>query len=62
MNQSVYNPSSKRAEEFISHQEIQETLAYAWENRRNRRLIEEILKKAKERKGLSHREASVLLD
>ncbi len=45
MNQSVYNPSSKRAEEFISHQEIQETLAYAWENRRNRRLIEEILKK-----------------
>ena len=56
MYQSVYDPSSKRAEEFIHHEEIQETLAYAWENRRNRELIEEILEKARERKGLNHRD------
>ncbi len=62
MSQSVYDPSSMRAEEFINHQEILETLDYAWENRRNRELIEEILDKARKRKGLSHREASVLLD
>ena len=37
MSQSVYDPSSMRAEEFINHQEILETLDYAWENRRNRR-------------------------
>ena len=62
MNQVTYNAASKKAEEFINHQEIEETLAYAWENRRNRALIEQILEKARQRKGLSHREASVLLD
>ena len=39
-----------------------ETLVYAQENRTNRELIDKILKKARERKGLSHREAAVLLD
>lgn len=62
MNQTKYDPASCRAEEFINHQEILETLEYAWENRKNRQLIQEILEKAKERKGLSHREAAVLLD
>ncbi len=58
----MYNSSSKKAEEFIDHEEVLATLAYAGENKSNRELIDEILRKARERKGLSHREAAVLLD
>lgn len=57
-----YNPKSLKAEEFIHDGEIQETLAYAYENRHNEQLIDQIIKKARDRKGLSHREAAVLLD
>ena len=57
----MYNPKSQHAEEFISHEEILETLKYAEENKNNALLIEEILDKAKKGKGLTHREASVLL-
>ncbi len=57
----MYNPKSLKAEEFIDHQEILDTLAYADANKNNVALIDEILNKARERKGLSHREASVLL-
>ena len=57
----MYNPKSLKAEEFINDLEIKETLAYADENKDNLELIDSILEKAKERKGLSHREASVLL-
>ncbi len=57
----MYNPTSLKAEEFIDHQEILDTLAYADENKNNVELIDQILNKARERKGLSHREASVLL-
>lgn len=57
----MYRVDSMKAEEFISHQEIMETLAYADENKNNRELVNQILDKARERKGLSHREASVLL-
>lgn len=57
----MYNPKSKKAEEFISHSEITDTLKYADENKNNKDLIENILKKAQNRNGLSHREASVLL-
>lgn len=57
----MYNPKSLKAEEFINHEEIMETLAFADENKDNLELIDSILEKAKERKGLSHREASVLL-
>lgn len=57
----MYNPKSMKAEEFINHEEIIESLAYADENKDNLHLIRQILDKAKERKGLSHREASVLL-
>ena len=57
----MYNPSSKIAEEFISHEEILDTLQYAEENKCNEELITELIEKAKLRKGLSHREASVLL-
>ena len=57
-----YDPKSSRAEEFIHHGEIEETLAYGEANSTNRELIDEILAKARERRGLTHREAMVLLD
>lgn len=57
----MYDPKSMKAEEFISHEEILDTLAYAQENKSNEKLIDAILEKAKLHKGLSHREASVLL-
>ena len=58
----MYNPKSNKAEEFIDDGEILETLEYAEKNKRNAELIDQILEKAKLRKGLSHREAAVLLD
>lgn len=51
-----------QASEFIDHDEITATLAYAAANKNNAVLIDSIIAKAKERKGLSHREAAVLLD
>ena len=57
----MYNPKSLKAEEFIDHQEILDTLEYADQNKNNVEVIDQILNKARERKGLSHREASVLL-
>lgn len=57
----MYNPGSMKAEEFIDHDEILETLSYADEHKTDRELIASILNKAKLMKGLSHREASVLL-
>ena len=64
-----YDPKSMKAEEFINHEEILETLKYAEENKNNLALIEELLDKARPKKqgngcvcsGLTHREASVLL-
>ena len=58
----MYNPKSTKASEFIDHQEILETLRYAEDNKNNIELIDKILEKAREKKGLSHREALVLLD
>ena len=57
----MYDPKSLKAEEFINDAEILDTIAYAEENKDNLALIDKILAKAKEKKGLSHREASVLL-
>ena len=65
----MYNVKSLKAEEFIDHQEILETLDYAEANKDNFELIEELLEKARPKKtkegcvcsGLTHREASVLL-
>lgn len=57
----MYNPKSMKAEEFISHEEILDTLKYADEHKTDAELISSIIEKAKLRKGLSHREASVLL-
>lgn len=58
----MYNVKSPKAQEFISHEEILDTLEYAKENKDNVELIDAIIAKAKLRKGLSHREAAVLLD
>jgi len=57
----MYNPKSNNAEEFICHDEVLATLDYANKNKSNVALINQIIEKAKERKGLTHREASVLL-
>ena len=57
----MYDPKSGHADEFIDHQEILDTLEYADKNKNNEALIRRILEKAALRKGLSHREASVLL-
>lgn len=57
----IFDPKSLKADEFISHQEILDSLNYAEENKNNRALLEQILDKAKKEKGLTHREAVVLL-
>ena len=57
----MYDPKSTKAEEFIDHQEILESLAYADKHKNDAALIDAILEKARLRKGLNHREASVLL-
>ena len=58
---NMYNPKSHTAEEFINHEEVLASLEYAEKNKNNSALIDEILEKARKEKGLSHREASVLL-
>lgn len=57
----MYNVKSMKAEEFISHEEILDTLTYAEANKDNLALVDEIIAKAELRQGLSHRDASVLL-
>lgn len=57
----MYNAKSLKAEEFISDEEIMETLAYADANKDNVEMIDQIIAKVKLKKGLNHREASVLL-
>ena len=56
-----YNPKSLKAEEFINDAEIRATLAYADEHKNDLELVDKIIEKAKLKKGLTHREASVLL-
>jgi len=58
----MYNPKSLKAEEFINHEEVLETLSYAEQNKSNASLIDSIIEKARLRKGLTHKEAAVLLD
>lgn len=57
----MYDPRSMRAEEFIDHQEVMDSLAYADAHKTDGALIDQIIEKARLRKGLDHREASVLL-
>ncbi|MBN9648290.1 [FeFe] hydrogenase H-cluster radical SAM maturase HydG [Terrisporobacter glycolicus] len=58
----AYDPKSRKAEEFINHDEILDSLEYAKSNKGNKELIEGILDKANRAKGLTHREAAVLLE
>ena len=58
----MYDPKSKKAEEFIDHDEVIKSLKFAEENKHNEKLLREILERAKLRKGLSHREATALLE
>ena len=58
----MYDMMSPRAEEFINHEEILKCLEYGEKNKDNRELIDEILEKARLRKGISHKEAIVLLN
>ncbi len=57
----MYDVKSLKAEEFICHEEVQASLDYAEAHKNDLALIDAILEQAKEKKGLSHREASVLL-
>jgi len=56
-----YNPKSLRAEEFISHEEILDTIEFARQNRTNKALVMELIKRAEDCRGLNHREAALLL-
>ena len=58
----MYDCKSKNATEFIDDGEILSTIAYAQENKRNRELIDSLIERAKDCKGLTHREAAVLLE
>jgi len=56
-----YNPNSLKSEEFISDQEILDTIEYAENNRTNKALVMELISRARDYRGLSHREAALLL-
>ncbi|MBR6755349.1 MAG: [Peptococcaceae bacterium] len=58
----MYNPKSKIATEFIDHQEILDSLAYAEEHKHDYELISQLIERARDYKGLSHREAILLLE
>lgn len=59
---NTYNPSSPKAEEFISHQEILDTIDFVAQNAHNVDMAAKILERAHDCKGLSHREAALLLE
>ena len=58
----MYNPSSPYADEFIDHQEVLDSLEEARRESRNPARVAQILEKAARLKGLSHREAAILMD
>lgn len=58
----MYKINSQKAEEFICHEEILDTLEYAQSKSQDKELIRSIIEKARLCKGLSHREAAVLLE
>lgn len=57
----MYDVKSPNADDFINHQEIIDTLAYADMQAKDTAFVSSLLDKARKGKGLSHREASVLL-
>ena len=58
----MYKKASRQAEEFINHQEILASMEYAQKNKGNRKLMEALLHRAEDFRGLSHREALLLLE
>lgn len=58
----MYKPDSNSAEEFIAQEEIQSTLQEVATNKNNRKLLQDIMRKAEQCKGLNHREAALLLE
>lgn len=56
-----YDKNSLKAEEFINDREILDSLKFADENKNNLELVDKIIEKARLKKGINHREASVLL-
>lgn len=58
----MYKVNSMIADEFISHDEILDTLEYARQNAGNREIVNSIIEKASNCKGISHREAAILLE
>lgn len=58
----MYDPKSSKATEFIDHQEILDSLEYARKNKNNKEMIEALIERARNCKGLSHREAALLLE
>ena len=58
----MYNPLSSHAEEFIDHAEVLESLDEAARESRNPERVQQILEKAALCKGLTHREAAILMD
>lgn len=56
-----YDVKSNQAAEFINDAEIRASIEYAATHSDDRALIEEILAKAAEGRGLNHREAAILL-
>ena len=57
----MYNPKSLNADEFIDDKEVTDSLEYAEQNKNNRELIKSIIDRARDCKGITHREAAVLL-
>ena len=57
----MYDVLSSKADEFISHQEILDTLAQADQQSKDLAYVDSLIEKAAQGKGLDHREASVLL-
>ncbi|MGL5693715.1 MAG: [FeFe] hydrogenase H-cluster radical SAM maturase HydG, partial [Peptostreptococcaceae bacterium] len=62
ITKSVYDAKSSIAAEFISHEEILDSLEFAKENKNNKELIKSIIERANDCKGLTHREAALLLE
>ena len=58
----MYDAKSLKAEEFISDSEIRSTIEYAADKAEDRELVKNILEKARACKGITHREAAVLLE
>lgn len=58
----MYNPKSSIATEFIDHDEILDTINHARGKATDRAYVSSLIEKSRQCKGLSHREAAVLLE